>query len=287
VGYLHIENLYKNQTVLIFKELWALEKVHGTSAHISWKNGKISFFSGGEKHDRFAAIFDIEALTAGFQKFGHQSIVIYGEAYGGSQQKQAWRYGDAVKFVVFDVQVGDVWLRVPDADNVVQKLGLEFVSYVKIDATVEACDIARDAPSVQAKRNGVEGDKPMEGVVLRPLIEFAKNNGDRIIAKHKRPEERETSTNRDAKVDPANFQVLADAEAIAIEWVTENRLDHVLQKLPQDIGIRQTGDVVRAMVEDVLREGRGEFVNSDQVHKAIGNRARILWFGRINQKGKQ
>ena len=36
MGYLHIENLYKNQTVLMFKELYALEKLHGTSAHIRW-----------------------------------------------------------------------------------------------------------------------------------------------------------------------------------------------------------------------------------------------------------
>lgn len=33
MGYLHIDNLYKNRDILLFRECWALEKVHGTSAH--------------------------------------------------------------------------------------------------------------------------------------------------------------------------------------------------------------------------------------------------------------
>ena len=40
MGYLHIDNLYKNQTVLAFRRCFALEKVHGTSAHIAWRDGK-------------------------------------------------------------------------------------------------------------------------------------------------------------------------------------------------------------------------------------------------------
>ena len=32
MGYLHIENLYKAQDILLFRECYALEKVHGTAA---------------------------------------------------------------------------------------------------------------------------------------------------------------------------------------------------------------------------------------------------------------
>lgn len=38
MGYMHIDNLYKNQDMLIFRECYALEKIHGTSAHVSWKD---------------------------------------------------------------------------------------------------------------------------------------------------------------------------------------------------------------------------------------------------------
>src|SRR5690348_10996218 len=37
MGYLHIGNLYKTQDLLLFRECYALEKVHGTSAHITCK----------------------------------------------------------------------------------------------------------------------------------------------------------------------------------------------------------------------------------------------------------
>lgn len=34
MGYMHIDNLYKDARVLSFKHVYALEKIHGTSAHI-------------------------------------------------------------------------------------------------------------------------------------------------------------------------------------------------------------------------------------------------------------
>ena len=63
MGYLHIHNLYKDQTILLFKEVYALEKIHGTSSHITFTREtatlapeippKLTFFSGGESHQRF------------------------------------------------------------------------------------------------------------------------------------------------------------------------------------------------------------------------------------------
>ena len=222
MGYLHIENLYKNQTIMLFKECYALEKIHGTSAHISFKEGQLHFFSGGEKHTNFVKLFDQEALAKGMADLGAMEIVIFGEAYGGSQQGQAWRYGKELKFVAFDVKIGDCWLDVPNAEQVSRRLRLDFVHWRKVSTDIEALNAERDAPSEQARKNGVEGDQPREGVVLRSLVEFRMNNSDRVISKHKRAEERETKTAREVD-DPATLQVLQEAEAIALEWVTETR----------------------------------------------------------------
>jgi hypothetical protein len=41
MGYAHINNLYKDQEILIFKHVWALEKIHGTSAHIGSLTAKL------------------------------------------------------------------------------------------------------------------------------------------------------------------------------------------------------------------------------------------------------
>ena len=119
-----------------------------------------------------------------------------------------------LRFVAFEVQVGDAWLSVPNAHDVAAKLGLEFVHYVKVSTDLAALDAERDAPSEQARRNGIEGDQPREGVVLRPLTEHFDHRGDRIICKHKRDEERETRTPRQV-VDPDKQAVLSKASDIA------------------------------------------------------------------------
>lgn len=269
MGYLHIDNLYKNQDILLFKECYALEKIHGTSAHITWKDGKVTFFSGGEKHANFIKLFDEEKLKAGFEAIGHPEVVVFGEAYGGSQQRQAWRYGKELKFVAFDVKVGEYWLDVPNADQVVTRMGLEFVHWRKVSTDLEQLDAERDAASAQATRNGVEGFQPREGVVLRPVREFRDNGGHRLISKHKRAEERETKTDRKVD-DPEKLKVLEDADAIANEWVTPTRLEHVLDKLGP-VNIQDTPKVITAMIEDVIREGKGEIVDSKEARRAIGS----------------
>jgi hypothetical protein len=182
-------------------------------------------------------------------------------------------YGKEMKFIVFDVQIGDSWLSVPQAEDVAKKLGLEFVYYVKIPTTLEALDKERDAESQQAIRNGMGPGKAREGVVLRPLIEVIKNNGARVLSKHKGDAFKETATPRKV-VDPAQMQILADAQAVADEWVTLTRLEHVLQKIP-DHGMEKMRDILAAMVADVLREGIGEIVPSTAVEKAIAGKTAV------------
>jgi hypothetical protein len=268
MGYLHIDNLYKNQDVMIFKEVFALEKIHGTSAHIALKDGLLRMFSGGEKHDNFVKLFDTQALLQAMIGIGHPEVTVFGEAYGGKQQGQSYRYGTVLKFVAFDVKVGDYWLDVPNAHQVCTKLGLEFVHYVLGPTDIVWLDSQRDAPSEQARRNGIVGDQPREGVVLRPTREFRDNGGHRIISKHKRPEERETKTQREVG-DPTKLAVLVEADAIALEWVTPTRLEHVLDKLGP-VGMPETPKVMTAMIEDILREGAGEIVDSKEARRAIG-----------------
>ena len=311
MGYLHIENLYRPQaqTILLFRECYALEKIHGTSAHISFTftisheipEGRWipSFFSGGESYNNFVKLFDQEKLLAAVNDLGtpkDQVITVYGEAYGGSQQGMSATYGKQLKFIVFDVQVGENWLNVPDAEDVAKKLGLEFVFYKKcslvtcvnpmrVETNLKEIDAERDAPSVQAKRNGILEDKPREGVVLRPLVEMKLNNGSRIIVKHKGDSFRETTTPRPV-VDPAKLQVLSEATAIANEWVTNTRLEHVLQKLPTPHDMSLVPQLIKAMTEDVLREGEGEIVVSDAAKKAIGKKAVELFKAHLNSQIK-
>ena len=282
MGYLHIDNLYKNTEILLFKECYALEKIHGSSAHLQWKDNKIIFFSGGEKHETFKKIFDEEFLTNKFKElFEGINTTIFGEVYGGKCQGMSKTYGKEMKFVVFDVKVGDNWLDVPNAEDVAKKLNLEFVDFKRIKTDLKDIDFERDRFSAQAIINGCGNDKLREGVVLRPLIEVTKNNGSRIIVKHKRDEFLETKTKRD--VNPEQLKILEDAKSIAEEWVTPMRLNHVLDKLGNPTEIEKTGVVIKAMIEDVTREAKGEIKESKQAMQFIGKKTAELYKRRISK----
>lgn len=289
MGYMHIENLYrpKAQAVLQFKRVFALEKIHGTSAHVAFGKEKTTVFSGGVKHEAFAALFgtqmlSLEALTAKVREiFGEKEVTVFGEAYGGSCQGMKATYGELLRFVAFDVCVDGKWLNVPRAVEVVDALGVPFVAFEEVEATVEALDRERDRPSRQAQRNGIEGDKPSEGIVIRPPFEVTNNAGGRVIAKHKRPEFSERATQ--PPVNEEALRVYTEAQKIADEWVTEMRLTHVLDKLGNPSEMSATPKVIEAMVEDVAREAAGEILDTKESRKAIGAKAAKMFKARVSR----
>lgn len=287
MGYRHIENLYRPQAqdVLLYTELYAMEKIHGTSAHVRWHEEHVSFFSGGEKHANFIKLFDEAALKVRFTALGHKDVMVFGEAYGGSCQGMKETYGDQLKFIVFEVQIGAEWLTVPAAEEVAKALGLEFVHYKKIPADLHSIDAERDAPSEQAFRNGcaVREDptthKIREGVVLRPLVEARNKHDDRVMAKHKHAKFGERLTPQ--PVDPVQRKVMDDAHQIALEFVTDMRLSHVLDKLGNPNDLAAIPQVIAAMIEDVTREASGEIVDDKATRKAISGRTVKLYKMRV------
>jgi hypothetical protein len=284
MAYLKIPNLYQSQEILMFKRCFALEKCHGTSSHIHYispiteqSTGRITFFSGGAKHETFVALFNEPFLLQKFQEIqsGH-NITIYGEAYGGKMQGMSATYGKDLKFVAFDVKIGDFWLDVTKAEALVKSLGLEFVHYVEVSTDLKELDEQRDADSVQAIRNGMGTGKLREGVVLRPLIELTKNNGSRIICKHKRAEFCETKEGRNI-VDPSKLKVISDAELVAQEWITENRLKNVASHNEEGfLAIENLGNIIPAMIEDIKKESDGEIVWSKQLNGILGREIALL-----------
>lgn len=302
MGYLHIENLYKNQLILLFKECYALEKIHGTSANISWAAYSIGdpqelkFHSGGESHAKFVSLFNAETIKktlidAGFET---RKVTIYGEAYGGKQQGMSDTYGKELKFIAFDVCLDEGnWLNVPEAEAFCKTLGIEFVFYVKTSTDVKELDAQRDMYSIQAIRNGVSSygpnscvlnPKPREGVVLRPLIELSTSTGNRMITKHKGDAFRETASPRVVD-DPNKLKVMEDANNIANEWITVTRLEHVLDKIPGH-EMKMMPIIINAMIEDVTREAKGEIVDNDATRKAIRAKTVTMYKEYLNSKIK-
>lgn len=268
-----IDNLYKNQDILMFKECYAMEKIHGTSAHIGW-NGDVYYFSGGVKYESFKALFDDNNLFYNFKNMNSEKVVIYGEAYGGKCQRMSATYGKDLRFVAFEVKIGDVFLSVPKAEEICRAFNLDFVPYVKIKTELSELDFWRDAPSQQAVKCCIIEERKREGIVLRPLIEVRKNSGQRIISKYKSEGFQETKTKRE--VTPETLKVLTDAKEVASEWVTPMRLNHVLDSFPE-ANIEHTGEVIKAMIADIQKESIGEIILSKDALKEIGKETAICF----------
>jgi hypothetical protein len=145
-------------------------------------------------------------------------------------------------------------------------MGLKFVPYEMGPLTEEWLDAQRDAPS----KISLTDDAPKEGIVIRAIYENNYEDGYRFIYKHKNAGFRETNSVRSISSDE-DVKLWADAEEVALEYVTPMRLSHVLQKTEYK-GVEDTGNVVRAMVNDVLVEEGHDIVWNKKVEKAIGKK---------------
>lgn len=286
MGYMHIENLNKNDEVLMFKKVWATEKVHGTSAHVAWdpEHKEIKYFSGGASHEEFSKLFDDEFVER-FKKFvsergeGDTDVVVYGEAYGGKMQGMSATYGKKLRFIVFEVRIGNNWLSFDQVVLIARELQLDCVPGEVIDCTEEELRRVRGLPSEVAVMCGCGdntdryGNKPplREGIVIRPLIELRKNNGGRIIAKFKNADFSERNSRRDADYPSEKVRERLASQEAAKEWVTTARLEHVMDAIHlTDPKIQDIKTLIPAMVEDVLREAKDEVVDSSAFRRAVG-----------------
>lgn len=280
MGYMHIDNLYKDRRIFDFAKCYALLKVHGTSANISFKDNNLHFFSGGAKHTEFTALFNAEEMKSKFIEIGHDNIVVYGEAYGGKMQGMSKSYGTELRFIVFDVAINDKFVSVPIAEKIATRLGLEFVPYKLIDVSVDNINAERDKPDELSIRRGITEPRKSEGVVLRPVTEYIDHRGNRVITKHKNDDFAETKTKRELTEE--ELKVLSDTQEIVDEWVTPMRLTHVLDKFP-DASMEQIPKIIEAMYEDVVREASNEIVVTPQLRKFIGNKTARLFKTRLQE----
>jgi hypothetical protein len=282
MGYLKIPNLYSDKTILMFRECWALEKIHGTSAHVAFRNNQLKFFAGGASHEGFIKLFNHEELTAKFKEVGVEDITVFGEAYGGKMQGMSKTYGPALKFTAFDVKIGELWLDVLKAESIVKQLGLEFVYFQKISTELSEIDKARDMNSVQAVRNGMGDQHIQEGVVLKPLIELHQNNGNRIVAKHKRREFMETASERSVN-NEEDFRKNLKTEALVNEWVTVNRLKNALSHFPEGFAkIENVGELIKYIGDDVIKESNGEVSDSKEIRKLMARQTALIFKKYLN-----
>ena len=165
--------------------IWT-EKVNGTCMRIQWhgNTGQVRYRGKTDNAQIPFAIYEKleEILTPSkFQLlYPETSMCLYGEGYGARIQKGGGNYiSDGVSFVLFDVKIGEWWLRRPDVEDIASKLGIEVVPVVDKGTMYDAIDM------VKGGFNSIWGAFPAEGLVLRPEVELRSRGGKRIITKLK------------------------------------------------------------------------------------------------------
>ena len=112
------------------------------------------------------------------QKFGETDVILFGEGYGPGIQKGG-AYRDDVSFILFDVQIGDTWLKRDSVEDIATAFGIDIVPIIFIGNLQQAVDY------VKTKPKSTIGTANMEGLVGRPMVEMKDRMGKRVIVKIK------------------------------------------------------------------------------------------------------
>lgn len=174
--------------------LWIFtEKVDGTNIRVMWDGGNVVF--GGKTDSAQMPVFllyKLQELFEGIQKrqllketfskdgvpFGE--VCLYGEGYGAKIQGGGGNYNpNGVDFVLFDVNIGGIWLERGNVEDIAEKLGIRAVPIVGEGTLSEAVERTR------VGFNSQWGDFIAEGIVARPKNELMTRRGERIITKIK------------------------------------------------------------------------------------------------------
>ncbi len=166
------------------------EKIDGTNIRVMWDGEVVSF---GGKTDNVQLHMDlIKALqdmcnTTPNRKDVRElveytdqdvNVCLYGEGYGAGIQKGGC-YREDKGFVLFDIKIGDLWLRREDVEDIATKLGIDVVPVIGQGTLYEGISLVKDC------LHRKWGSFTMEGIVARPMEELRTRRGDRVITKIK------------------------------------------------------------------------------------------------------
>ncbi len=185
-----IEGKFRNECVEYLKDnQWIFtEKVDGTNVRVHWDGHTVTF--GGRTDNAQMPTPLIQALNKLFlgvtneqlfeQKFGENPVTFYGEGYGGKIQSGS-AYGKDQDFILFDIMVGDTFLKRKDIEELATAFNLKVVPIILVGTIQEAVEYVKNSPmsTISAEQ------KESEGLVGTPNARLTDFRGNRIIVKVK------------------------------------------------------------------------------------------------------
>ena len=172
------------------------EKIDGTNIRVCYYSNPLCQaveFKGKTdkaempKHllERLQELFPPEKLRALFPLSEEApDVCLYGEGYGYKIQKGGKYFPDnpkQVDFILFDIKIGNTWLKREDVEEIARQLNIRVVPIMG-EGTI---DKAIECMTGQGFYSMFNDAYLAEGVVLRPKIELLDRRGHRIIVKLK------------------------------------------------------------------------------------------------------
>lgn len=184
-----IPGKWRNETVEFLQDTkWEFtEKIDGTNIRVHWDGHKVTFGGRTERAQIPAKLVEFLNTTFGGetnaqlfeQTFGEKEVTLYGEGYGPGIQGVGGQYRNDVSFILFDVLIGDFWLRRTDVFDIAKTFGIDMVPVIGYGTLSEAVEFVNLQPK------SAIGNAPMEGIVARPMVEVRDRMGSRVIVKVK------------------------------------------------------------------------------------------------------
>jgi hypothetical protein len=164
------------------------EKIDGTNIRIMWDGEQVRF--GGKTDNAQIPAHLIAILQDKFHNedmlevFGAEGgVCLYGEGYGAKIQKGGNYIKDGCDFILFDVRIGDVWLKYEDVIDIANQMNVVDVVPVICMGKLEDCiEIVREGFTSVMSENK---EYIAEGLILKPYVDLFDRKGDRIITKIK------------------------------------------------------------------------------------------------------
>lgn len=114
-----------------------------------------------------------------------QNIELFGEGIGKKIQEPMGSkyYALGQQVVLFDVRVGDFWLRYDDVKELAARLGFSVVPYIGAFTIEEAAELVR--AGFESLLPGAAKGTKAEGVIMHAPLGMRNRHGNRIITKIK------------------------------------------------------------------------------------------------------
>jgi len=166
------------------------EKIDGTNIRVMWDGKEVTF--GGKTDNaqipatlvkRLIEMFPKENMMKAFPTLDPDAkVILYGEGYGKGIQKGGVYIKDGVNFILFDIRIGNWWLRREDKEKVADDLGIQIVPIVvtcNLEDAISGVKIGFSSKIAQDVKYIAEG---LVGV---PEVELSSRSGGRVITKLK------------------------------------------------------------------------------------------------------